>query len=90
MKTIPQALLEEWRQFDELDPDMLYRLDWGIAHIVQAIMRDGKPLREFMLQMGDYVRPVAVEQSIAYQEKMIDAWIFSSNAVFAAKQRGRA
>jgi len=83
---MPQALLEEWKAFDELEPDGQSRTDWGFAHVVQAIMRTNKPLLDFMLPFGDFEKPAAEPQSIATQEKLIDAWIFGSNAIL---QRGR-
>lgn len=89
MSSIPQALLEEWRIFEELDPDLDERLDWGLAHIVQNIARNGKPLSDFMLPFGDYVKPSTIVQPVAYQEMLLDAWIHGSNEVFKAKEERR-
>lgn len=92
LENIPQAKLTEWKAFYELDPDLSYRLDWGIAHIVQAIMRNGKELQSFMLPIGDF-EPIHIEaptQSMELQERLIDAWIFGSNAVIQEQEnRGR-
>lgn len=84
-----RELLEEWKIFEELDPDLDDRLDWGLAHVVQAIMRDGKQLREFMLPLGDYPKDAVVPQTIQYQEMLLDQWISSSNAIFQAKAARR-
>jgi hypothetical protein len=51
-------------------------------------MREGKPLKDYMLAFGDYpvTQPVA-PQSVEYQEQLIDAWILGSNAIFEAKAK---
>lgn len=86
LTSIPAWKLEEWRIFEELDPDAQYRADFNAAHIVQALMRDGKQLREFLLPFGDSQVEKKVPQTIAYQERLIDAWCFISNAL-QGKQR---
>lgn len=86
LAAIPQALLNEWRAFDELEPDGQVRTDWGLAHVVQAIMRNGKSLDEFMLPFGDFPKPQPVVQTIEYQTMVIDAWIFGSNALHSRKK----
>jgi len=80
LRSIPAWKFEEWKVFEELDPDLSYRLDWGLAHIVQVIMRDGKLLRDFILPFGDAPASVPLKQSLKTQEMAIDAWISGSNA----------
>lgn len=83
--------LEEWKIFDELDPPQSERLDWGLAHIVQVLMRDGKPLKEFMLAFGDepsWRQPVVEQQTADYIEHQIDAWCQVTNAILTKKGIG--
>lgn len=86
LASMPQALLEEWRVFEDLDPNLDTRLDWGLAHVVQALIRDGKPLRDFMLGLGDYPKHAAPKQTVEYQEMLLDAWIIGNNATFKEKE----
>ena len=81
LESIPGSLFEEWKTFYELEPDGAERNDWGLAHIVQALARNGKPLREFTLPFGDSVPPPKEAQSLAYQEMLIDAWCEVNNAI---------
>jgi hypothetical protein len=76
----------EWKAFSDLEPFPDERADFNAAHIVQAVMRDGRILDEFRLPFGDLVlsRP-SKQQPIEYQEMLIDAWVSNSNAIFAAK-----
>jgi hypothetical protein len=48
---------------------------------------NGRPLSDFMLPFGDArcVLIPPVMQTVAYQEMVIDSWIFGSNSVLAAK-----
>lgn len=85
MASIPAWKFEEWKVFHELEPDLKYHLDWGLAHIVQAIMRDGKQLKEFMLPFGDAPGPQPVKQTLEFQEMLIDSWISGHNAVLREK-----
>lgn len=72
--------------FEELEPFPDERADWNAAHIVQALMRTGKQLREFMLPFGDYDSvSIPIAQPVEFQERVIDDWIFVNNAIFAAK-----
>lgn len=80
LRQIPAWKFFEWKAFYDLEPDEGYRMDWGLAHIVQAIFRDGKPLRDFFLPFGDRPRAVPTIQSVAQQEKLLNAWIFVNNA----------
>lgn len=80
LRSIAGWKLQEWQEFEELDPPLSERLDWGLAHIVQVIVRNGKPLSEFMLPFGDYPGRTPVQQPVEYQEMLIDAWIQGSNA----------
>jgi len=82
--------LEEWRIFDELDPPQAERMDWGLAHIVQVLMRDGKPLKEFMLAFGDApsARTSLVRQTAEFIEHHIDAWCQVSSVILAKKGIG--
>jgi hypothetical protein len=83
--SIPRKLQEEWKIFYELEPDELERADWNFAHVVQVVARTGKSLRDYVLPFGD--RPVVtIVQSVEQQEKLIDAWIFASNAAFLQKR----
>ena len=85
-RRIPSWKFREWKFFEELEPFPAQRADWNTAYIVQAFMRDGKQLSEFMLPFGDYVTAPAVIQPIAYQEMVIDAWIGLTNAVHAPQE----
>lgn len=86
LASIPAWKFEEWKVFEQLDPDLVHHLDWGLAHIVQVLMRDGKMLKEFMLRFGDDAGFAPVKQSLKTQEMAIDAWISGSNAIL--KQKG--
>lgn len=81
LASISSGKFEEWKVFEALDPDQTARMDWGLAHIVQALMRNGKQLQEFMLPFGDSPRSEPVVQTIEYQEMLIDAWIGINNAI---------
>jgi hypothetical protein len=85
MMTWPQFL--EWKVYVELEPFEDERADFNAAHIVQAIIRDGRRLGEYLLPFGDAAPPTpwVPAQTVEYQEQMIDAWIVGSNAVLAAK-----
>lgn len=77
--------LLEWQVFTELEPEPGVRADYHNAHVVQAVVRNGKPLKDFMLHFGDEVPTPAPEQDLAYQERIIDGWIFTHNALLAKK-----
>jgi len=84
LREIPGWKFREWKYFLELDPSAEYRADWNTAHIVQAVMRDGKPLQDFRLKFGD--APAKVQrQTIEHQQRLIDGWIAGHNMVLAAK-----
>lgn len=86
LRSMSSTRFEEWRVYEELEPFPNERADWGMAHIVQAIMRTGKKLSEFMLPFGDYVVSDApVVQTVEFQERILDDWIFIHNAMYAAK-----
>jgi len=85
LSTIPGWKLLEWEAFYELEPDGDEKTEWGLAHIVQAIMRTGKPLIEYLLPFGDRPGREPVKQTIEYQEMVIDAWIMASNAALMKK-----
>jgi hypothetical protein len=85
LASIPGWKLLEWQAFYDLEPDGDERNDWGFAHVVQALVRNGKQLSEFKIPFGDEPRIEPVKQTIEEQERLIDAWIFGSNAIFAAK-----
>lgn len=84
-RSISLRTQNEWKAFYELEPDDQERTDYGLAHIVQVLIRNGKPLNDFMLPFGDREGPAPVQQSIEYQEKLIEAWIIGSNAALAGK-----
>jgi hypothetical protein len=81
LRSMPASLLEEWKAFFTLDPDLIERSDMNFAHLVQVSLRSGKPLSDFVLPFGDR-RPPKVVQDIKTQEMLIDAWIIGSNAQF--------
>lgn len=85
---MPVGKFNEWRAFEELDPPSEERIDWGFAHIVQALFSNGKPLRDFMLPFGDRLseKPTVV-QSVQTQEMLLDAWIFANNEAIAAQSK---
>lgn len=85
LAAMPTDLLEEWRIFDELDPPLSDRMDWGLAHIVQVLVRNQRPLREFMLPFGDTPKDATVVQSLEYQEMLINAWCAVNNAIVEKK-----
>lgn len=81
------GMLQEWKLFYDLEPDGDSRNEWGFAHVVQSIMRDGKtPLSDYKILFGD-AEEVAreIRQSVEYQTRMIDSWISTSNALFKGK-----
>lgn len=91
--TWPQFL--EWRMYDDLEPFGEERDDYRFASICQAlwnIARDTKkypngfPLSDFLVAFGDTPRPEPETQSVAYQEQLIDAWVFTNNAILAAQE----
>ncbi len=79
---------QEWKAFYELDPDDGERNSWGLAHVVQAIVRNGKPLSDFMLPFGDVPRVVEVapKQPLAFQEMLIDGWCHVANLIDQVKK----
>lgn len=81
LRSIPASLLEEWKIFYQLDPDLIERSDLNFAHVVQVALRSGKPLGDFVLPFGDR-RPPKQVQDIKTQELLIDAWVIGSNAMF--------
>lgn len=85
LRSIPAWKLYEWKEFEKLEPDLTYHLDWGLAHIVQALMRDGKVLKEFMLPFGDTPGAEPVKQTVEQQERAIDAWCSGHNAIMREK-----
>lgn len=90
LASMPAWRLEEWKVFYELEPDGDARNEWGFAHIVQSIMRDGKtPLSDYKIPFGD-APDLKKErrQSIEYQTRMITSWISTSNALFKQEQDG--
>lgn len=87
LRSIPGWKLIEWQLFDELEPPDGERADWQFARIVQALIRDGKLLKDFVLPFGDTPGPEPIQQPVAYQEMLIDAWVAGSNAMFKAKGR---
>lgn len=87
LRSITWKKFLEWRAFEDLEPFAEDRADWHHAHIVQAIIRDGKPLRDFMLNLGDYQVSQPVAQPLAYQERLIDTWVTLTNEVYKAKRK---
>jgi hypothetical protein len=73
--------LREWQEFERLEPFAEERADFNAAHIVQAVLRTTKPLREFLLPFGDSITTVTVSQSLEYQMTLIDAWVSTQNAI---------
>ncbi len=87
LASISSEKFYEWKAFYDLEPDGDDRNDWGLAHIVQAIIRDGKPLQEFMIPFGDTPAPEPVKQSLEFQQRAIDSWISGSNKIFEERAR---
>lgn len=87
LSEISWGQFREWQTYAELEILPNDRLDWNFAHVVQAVMRDGKELQEFRLSFGDMPNVRAREQTIPFMEHQIDAWIFGSNAVLLAKEK---
>lgn len=79
--------LEKWRLFYELDPDDGERNDWGLAHVVQAIIGNGKTLDHFALPFGDTPEKVQPVQSLAQQELLLDSWIITNNLIEEANAK---
>ncbi len=77
--------LVEWKTFYELEPDGDERNDWGLAHIVQVLARDGRQLKHFALPFGDTPVIEPVKQPLAYQEMLIDAWCSTNNTIVNKK-----
>ena len=86
LASIPAWKFTEWKIFEDLDPDLPYRVDWGLAHVVQAIMRNGKQLKEFMLPFGDSDAAGIIPQTIEYQEMVIDAWVKTNNTIVKRRE----
>ncbi len=88
LRSMTSSQLQEWKLFYELEPDGAERNEWGFAHVVQAIMRDGRTsIADYMLPFGDAIDIVKERrQSVEYQQRMIDSWISTSNALFTGKQ----
>lgn len=85
LSEIPYEKFQEWREYERLEMFPDEQNDWNFAHVVQTLARDDRPLREFLLPFGD--RPSQkVKQSLEMQERMLDAWISGSNAIFAAQR----
>lgn len=82
----------DWLEFEdkEMWPDR--RMDWGVAHIVQAIINPERPLASFMLPFGDSRdKTEAPKQTVEFQTRVIDTWIRTSNARFAElNKKGKA
>jgi len=63
------------------------RSEYGLARIIQTLLRSDKPLSDFLLPFGDrLVIRAPVQQSIEQQERMIDSWISGSNAIMRERQ----
>jgi hypothetical protein len=86
LREIPGWKLKEWRYFLEKDPSAEYRADWNTAHIVQALMRDGKQLHTFRLKFGDNQTGAVQTQSLEHQERLINGWCETHNMILAAKE----
>ncbi len=79
LASLPAHKLREWQIFYDLEPDGDERNDWGLAHIVQALVHGDKSLDHFMLPFGDF-QTIIVPQPLEYQQMVIDAWVQISNA----------
>lgn len=89
----------EWQTFLHLDPPAEDRMAPLAASIVQAlwnIARDvekhpnGWPLSDFLIRFGDDKLPPVEkpQQTVEYQEHLLDAWITVHNLVTEAKAQG--
>jgi len=90
LRQIPWKKFLEWRVFETLEPFEAERSDWQTARVVQAVIHNGKPLKDFFLALGDHPGFHYEQQSLKTQELILDSWIEANNAIFAAKgNRGR-
>jgi hypothetical protein len=94
LRQMPAGLLFEWREYEELEPFGEERADLRAAQIVQAIYNvnrdvkkypNGVPLADCLLYFGDAQPPPRPQQTLEYQEMLIDAWCSNQNAIMAAK-----
>jgi hypothetical protein len=82
----------EWKAFYELEPEPEIRNDFGLARVIQVLLRSDKPLSDFMLPFGDYGSDRFVQRQVRtpeehakYLERRIEMWISGSNAAFREK-----
>jgi len=92
LREMSSSLISEWQVYDELDPFGEERDDYRFASIPLGVRREIKGgtmrLLDFMVPFGDsVVAQSRVQQSVEYQERVIEAWITGSNAIFAAKRQ---
>jgi hypothetical protein len=86
----------EWMVFWELEPFGEERDDHRTAQIVEAVInmqRDTKahpswiPRERFLLGWGDYLEDFKPKkQDVQYMQRVLDAWIFTSNAALSQKK----
>jgi len=85
----------EWRVYRELNPDSDTRASYHSAQIVEALYHIATKgnnrwrVEDFLLHFGDdpLNRPAPeMKQSVEYQERMIDSWIYVSNALLSKKK----
>lgn len=92
LEEISWEQFREWQAFFHLDPPAEDKMAPLAASIVQAlwnIARDpekhpnGWPLSDFLVRFGDDIPPVVEkpQQTVDYQEHVIDAWITVHNLV---------
>jgi hypothetical protein len=77
--------LMEWQVFSELEPEPSVRADYHNAHMVRTLIRSGKPLTDYLLRFGDEIPDPTPMQDLAYQERILDGWIFAHNATLLKK-----
>jgi hypothetical protein len=100
LASITSDQLLEWMVYEKLEPFGEDRGDLRAAQVVQALyhialMRvrpEPYPLDRFRLSIGDWrpttdAEPAARGQTVAQQERMLDAWIIGSNARIRAGGR---
>ena len=96
LRSLSSLQFEKWRVYDELDPFGEERDDYRFASISQALWNiarnvltnpNGWPITDFIVRFGDtpsykYTSP----QTLEYQEMVINSWVFTNNAIVAAKE----
>ena len=96
LRSMSALQFAKWQVYDELDPFGEERDDYRFASICQALWNiarnvktnpTGWPLTDFLVLFGDMPKKVYQSpQTIEHQELLIDSWVFTNNAIVAAKE----